>query len=155
MSVIKIREIKGLKDLLAGLIFILIGAGAFYLAHDYEIGTPLNMGPGFFPALVGVILMVLGACSIFVGFRREKADPIVKLNIEPLLLISAGGLSFSFLVDRAGLVAAIAALLFFGCFRRLLTNPIEVILTYAVLTVFSVAVFVYGFGMAMPVFWWT
>ena len=150
---IKIRQIKGLKDLLAGLIFMVIGVAAFFLAHDYDIGTPLNMGPGFFPALVGVLLVGLGLATVVVGLRRDKPDPFPKLSIEPLLLISAGGLSFSFLVDRAGLVVAIAALLFFGCFRRLLSNPIEVLVTYAVLTCFSVAVFIYGFGMAMPVFW--
>ena len=146
--------VNGPKDLLVGLLYMVVGAGAFALSHMYDMGTPLQMGPGYFPALVGVVLFGLGVLSIFIAFGRKEPDPIVQLSIEPLALVVAGGLSFSFLIERAGLVVAIAALLFFACFRRLLTNPIEVVLTFAVLAVFSALVFVYGFGMPIPLFWW-
>jgi hypothetical protein len=147
-------RIKGLKDLLVGLIYITVGSASFALAHSYSMGTSLHMGPGYFPALVGGILVALGIGSICIGLRKKEPDPIIKLKIEPLLLILAGVLTFSFLIDRAGLVVAIAAMVFFACFRRLLSNPLEVIATYVVLTIFSALVFIYGFGMSIPLVWW-
>jgi hypothetical protein len=146
--------INGPKDLLVGLIYIVVGSVAFVLSHFYDMGTLLQMGPGYFPALVGVIMVGLGVLSIFIGLRRKTPDPITKVNVEPLLLVLAGALSFSYLIERAGLFVAVAALLFFACLRRLLSNPIEVIATYAVLAIFSAGVFIYGFGLPIPMFWW-
>ncbi len=62
--------------------------------------------------------------------------------------------SFGLLIDRAGLVVATFVCLFFACFRRVFTNPIEVFLTYSVLTIFNILVFIYAFGMTIPIFWW-
>lgn len=145
---------SGLKDLLVGAIYILVGAAAFVLSHSYRIGTLFQMGPGFYPALVSVILLGLGVLSVFNGLRQKAPDPITKVGIEPLILIIVGVLSFAFLIERVGLVVAVAALIFFACFRRLLTNPIEVLATYVVLATFSVLVFIYGFGLPVQPFWW-
>lgn len=142
------------KDLLAGLIFIVIGIAAFAMSQSYRIGTLLDMGPGYFPALIGAILVVLGGGSLLAGLRNPAPDPIARLDIEPLFLVLAGALSFAFLIERAGLLVAIAALMFFACFRRLLSNPVEVILTYAILAGFSALVFVRALGLPIAVFWW-
>lgn len=146
--------INGLKDLLVGIIYISIGSAAFILSHAYTIGSLTHMGPGYFPAMVGVILSILGAISIINGWRRKTPDPIEKHHIAPLFLILAGTLSFSLLIERAGLIVAIAALILFACYRRLISNPIEVLATLLVLAGFSVFIFVYCFGMPIPVFWW-
>jgi hypothetical protein len=147
-------RISNPKEFLVGVIFIIVGAGAFLLSQYYEMGSLEQMGPGYFPALVGVMLVGLGIGSVVSGLRTTDTDPIIKLNIEPLALVLAGVLGFAFLVRTAGLVLAIAALIFFACFRRLLSHPVEVVVTYAVLTVFSVLLFVYGVGMVIPIFWW-
>ena len=142
------------KDILAGLIFIAFGLGTFFFAHDYEIGTALEMGPGYFPAAMGLVLSVIGVAAIARGITRTTADPITPHRIEPLLLVFAGILAFSFLIERAGLLIAAAALIGIACFRRLLSNPIEVLLIYAVLTGFSALVFVQWFDMQLPLLWW-
>jgi hypothetical protein len=145
---------NGAKDLYIGLIYIVVGAAAFWGAHNYDMGTLLQMGPGYFPALIGALLVVLGVCCIIVGLRKRRPDPIVHVGIEPILRIVTGVFSFTFLVDWAGLVVAIAALIFFACFRRLVTNPLEVLVTYLVLTIFSALVFIDAFGMPIPLVWW-
>jgi hypothetical protein len=142
------------KGILAGLIYIAVGATAFITSHNYTIGTLLDMGPGFFPAMIGIILVGLGIGSVVVSLRKTSADPIVKLNIEPLLLILAGTVSFALLIVPAGLFVASAALIFLACFRRLLTNPVEVFLTYAALAGFSAVVFVHVLHLPIPLFWW-
>ena len=51
-------------DVAAGLIFVLCG-GWFFAASAFglKVGNAVRMGPGFFPAVVGGLLLVLGSSS--------------------------------------------------------------------------------------------
>jgi hypothetical protein len=154
MNALLARVRKAPKDIFAGLIFIAFGAGAFVYAHDYEIGTPVQMGPGFFPAAVGLVLAVIGIAAIGRGLSRTTADPITPHRLSPLFLIFSGILAFSVLIERAGLFVAAAALIGLACFERLRTKPLEVLIIYGVLTGFSAVVFVLLLGVQLPLFWW-
>jgi hypothetical protein len=112
------------------------------------------MGPGFFPSVVGAILVLLGIGSVIVGLRHKSPDPIATMKLEPLVLIVAGALGFALVIERAGLVVAIAVLVFLACFRRLLSKPLEVLFVFVILSTFSVLVFIHGLGMQMNAFWW-
>jgi hypothetical protein len=147
-------RINAPKDLLAGLIFTAFGALTFILAHDYDIGTAVDMGPGYFPAAMGLVLAVIGIAAILRGISRKTPDPITRHRIEPLVLVFAGVLAFSFLIEPAGLLVASAALIGIACFRRLLANPLEVLIFYVALTGFAALVFVRWFDMQLPLFWW-
>lgn len=129
------------KDAIAGLVFLAIGAGAFTLAHDYEIGTATSMGPGYFPAVLGIALMLIGAASLLRSLRGQP-EPITLVHLLPLLQIVAGVLGFAGLVERAGLVAAVFALVGCACFTRIPSRPVEVLMTFLALAAFSVAVFI-------------
>ena len=154
MTTLLARVRNAPKDILAGLIFIGFGAGAFVKAHDYAIGTALQMGPGYFPAAVGLVLAVIGVAAIVRGLSQTTADPITPHRIEPLFLIFAGILAFSLLIERAGLFVASAALIGLACFRRLRSKPFEVLVIYVALTGFSAVVFVLLLGVQLPLFWW-
>ena len=143
------------KDILAGLIFIAFGVGTFVLAHEYEIGTAVQMGPGYFPAVIGLVLAAIGIAAIARGISRNTVDPITPHRVEPLLLVFAGVLAFSFLIESTGLLVASAALIGISCFRRLLSRPLEVLAIYVVLTGFAALVFVVLLDMQLPLFWWS
>jgi hypothetical protein len=138
------------KDILAGVIFVAFGAATFFMAHRYDVGTALEMGPGYFPAAMALVLIGVGVGAIIRGILRKQPDPITAHKLEPLALIFAGVLVFSFLIERAGLIIASAALIGIACFRRIRTNPLEVFIVYVALTGFSALVFVQWFGMQMP-----
>jgi hypothetical protein len=142
------------KDLLAGAIFIVFGLATFLKAQDYKIGTAFQMGPGYFPATIGLVLAVIGIAAILRGLAQKVPDPIERHRVEPLILIFAGIMAFSFLIERTGLVVASAALIGIACFRRLLTNPLEVLAIYVALTGFAALVFVELFEMQLRLFWW-
>lgn len=141
------------KDLFAGLIFIAFGAGAFIHAHDYAVGSAVQMGPGYFPAAIGLVLVAIGVAAVVRGLTSKIADPITPHRLEPLLLIFAGILAFSLLIERAGLFVAAAALIGLACFRRIRTNPVEMLVVYVALTGFSALVFVVLLGAQLPLFW--
>ena len=59
------------KDFYAGLMFFGIGLFAMILAFQYPLGTAARMGPGYFPRVLGGILMALGAILSIRSFREQ------------------------------------------------------------------------------------
>ena len=55
--------VRSPKDLVAGLMFIAVGIAAIVIASNYTLGTAARMGPGYFPRILGILMIVLGADS--------------------------------------------------------------------------------------------
>lgn len=53
---------------------ILAGAVAMWIARDYDAGTFIAMGPGFFPIAISGALIVLGVAVLIGGGRDLPAD---------------------------------------------------------------------------------
>ena len=49
------------KDFYAGLLFIAFGIAAIVIGSNYALGTAARMGPGYFPRILGILLVTLGA----------------------------------------------------------------------------------------------
>jgi hypothetical protein len=141
------------KDVYAGAIFIGIGASAFVLAQQYDIGTASHMGAGYLPALMGLVLIVLGAFSLANAVRSKVSDPIARQALEPFVLVVASVTAFALLIDSAGLIVALFALVFLSCMRRVFSHPFEVLFTYLGLTAFCIGLFAHGLNMPMPLWW--
>ena len=149
-----LSRVNAPKDILAGVIFIVFGLATFFKARDYQIGSALDMGPGYFPAAVGLLLAFLGCAGILRGLLQKTADPITPHRLGPLVLIFVGIMVFSFLIETAGLVIASAALIAITCAQRIREHPVEVLATYVLLTAFVAFVFIYLFEMQLRLFWW-
>ena len=68
-------ELRKNKDFWAGMMLIGIGAAAMFIAREYRFGSALRMGPGFFPIILGGILVVFGVCIMAIGMRQRREDP--------------------------------------------------------------------------------
>ena len=56
------------KDVWGGLMLIAIGAATVFIARDYPFGTALRMGPGYFPVILGALLILFGVLMQYAGF---------------------------------------------------------------------------------------
>ena len=65
-------ELRNNKDFWAGMMFFGTGAGAMIIARHYPFGTTLRMGPGYFPMVLGGILIVFGAFIMLRGLRTNE-----------------------------------------------------------------------------------
>lgn len=61
------------KDVVGGLALFAVGLFFFALSFDYRIGTARQMGPGYFPMLLGGTMMALAAVIVFLGLRDGGA----------------------------------------------------------------------------------
>ena len=74
-------KIKNQKDFWAGVMFI--GFGAFFLAWafaHYQMGSAVRMGPGYFPAVLGGLLALLGVMVLVEAFAMSDTSH-VKLHL--------------------------------------------------------------------------
>jgi hypothetical protein len=80
-------RIKGPKDFWAGLMFIAFG-GFFMvwaLTH-YQMGTAVRMGPAYFPAVLGGLLVFLGVLVLIESFAMAGPPLTLPFNIIHLVL---------------------------------------------------------------------
>jgi hypothetical protein len=141
---------RSAADVLAGGIFVLIG-GAFVVGSlGYELGTPLRMGPGYFPLLVGAVLAALGLAIVLKGL---VAAEVLSFGAVPWRAVAAIVLAlvfFGFTARRLGFVpaSAVTALLTTLASRRM--RPLTAVAVAAGLTVASTLIFVVGLQVRIP-----
>ena len=142
-------ELRGNKDFWSGLMFLVIGALAVLVARDYPFGKLLRMGSGYFPTLLGWILVLFGIYIMAKGLRRnEKIQG--HWSIRALILLPVMIILFGALMERAGFIPALAVLAFGSAAAGKDFKWGEVLLLTAVMTMLSLAVFVWGLGLPYP-----
>jgi hypothetical protein len=141
---------RSAADVLAGGIFVLIG-GAFVAGSlSYELGTPLRMGPGYFPLLVGAIVAALGLAIVLKGLI---AGEVLSFGTIPWRAVSAIVLAvvfFGFTVRRLGFVPTSAVTALLTALASVRVRPLHAVAVAAGLTVASTLIFVVGLQLRIP-----
>ena len=142
-------DLRNNKDFFAGLLLLGIGALGFYLALGYPFGTAIRMGPGYFPRVLSVILMVFGLFVLIRGILSPE-KVIGKWGWKPLAFITVALVAFGFLMERFGLIPALVVMFFVAALGGHEFRVVEVLILTVLMSVFAVGVFVYGLGLPYP-----
>ncbi|NGM20677.1 tripartite tricarboxylate transporter TctB family protein [Roseomonas stagni] len=141
-------------DIIGGIALILFGIWFhFHARADYSLGDLRRMGPGFFPAVLGILVAILGALTIIPALFRPGELPVPK--IRALVAIIAGGLAFAWAIEPLGLIPATVLLI------AIVTQaePAPPVLRTAILAVslsaMAVLVFTVGLGIPIPAVRWS
>lgn len=145
----KVR-IRHSQDFFSGLLFIAFGLITIIVAQDYKFGTAVRMGPGYFPMVLGWIMVALGALTSLRSLWLD-GPPIPKMALRPILMVTLGVLAFGALIDPLGLVVAALALFLISALGGHEFKIKEVLLLFVLLTAVSVGLFVYGIGLTFKV----
>ena len=135
-------DLRSNKDFLAGCLFLAFGVAAIVIARDYPFGTAMRMGSGYFPTVLGGILVLFGFFLMTRG-ARQKSTTALAWGWRPLACIVLSMLAFGFLMPRLGLVPALAAMFFTAAAGGREFRLAEVAALAVVMTVFAVGVFVW------------
>jgi predicted outer membrane lipoprotein len=153
--------IKSQKDFFSGLMFAIIGGGFAWGATNYSIGTGARMGPGYFPLLLGILLAVLGAFTVFYSLieHTEDGDKIGTFAWRPIIYILGANVIFGILLaglprlglPPMGLIAAIYALTIIASKAGDIFKFKEVFMLATFLSVLSYLAFIKLLSLQMPV----
>jgi hypothetical protein len=141
--------IRSPKDFCAGLIYLGIGLGAFYIAQDYEMGTAVRMGPGYFPRVLGSLLALVGLAAM-VRSVLHPGESIGRLAWREALLVLGATVVFGLLVRGAGLALSLIVLVLVSAYASRQFRLRGSILLALGLVVFCVLVFLKGLGIPLP-----
>ena len=141
---------KAPKDLICGLLLIAFGGIYFWLSQAYSMGTPARMGPGYFPRLLGVLLVVLGLAIAARAFVIAGPQ-LARFSPRPFLVLSTAIVLFGLLLRPAGLVVAVIVLVGVGSLAAPQWSWRTVLVLAVVLAAFSVAAFPLALGLPLPI----
>ncbi|MBI5581139.1 MAG: tripartite tricarboxylate transporter TctB family protein [Deltaproteobacteria bacterium] len=142
-------ELQNNRDFWAGMMFLGTGVGAMIVARHYPFGTTLSMGPGYFPMVLGGMLVVFGAFILLRGLRKkEKIQG--SWSLRALIILPLSVLGFGTLMNLAGFIPALAAVVVLSAASSREFKFKEVLLLTLFLGVLSAAMFIWGLGLPYP-----
>lgn len=137
-------------DVLGGALLVAVGVWfSVYALTKLELGTSLQMGPGYFPAILGVILAIVGLVVIAQAFghvtpvlARVPWRAAILVSLAPILFgMTARGLG----IAPATTIAALSAAYSSRDMTVKLALPIALCLA-----IFCILVFTYGLRLPLP-----
>jgi hypothetical protein len=140
------------KDFYTGAMFLLFGGGAMALATEYQIGTAANMGPGYFPFVLGAFLVGLGiilGIRSFLDTQGRKEPP--SFHLKPLALVLSSVVIFSLLLRPLGLLGSTVLLVLLSSMASHEFKLKEALLNGVALVLIVWVVFVYFLEFQVPV----
>ena len=146
------------KDLLAGLMFVAIGAVFFVGAYQYQMGTAARMGPGWFPRVLGGIMMLLGVIIAGIGLKNQAqwaTTAGIGWTWKPVVILTVAVVLFGFTLPTLGMISAIILLTMISGFAAHDKNYKELAMITVIMCLFCAAVFVWGLKLQMKLFPWS
>jgi Tripartite tricarboxylate transporter TctB family len=131
------------KDVLAGALFLILGALGYFLTRNLDMGTAAMVGSGFMPRFVSVLLILFGA-GILVAGLRSAHDPVEVGSPKPLLLVTACIVVFAATLETLGLVPAVLLTVGLSGFAGSRPRWVALLAVGVVLAVACVLIFIWG-----------
>lgn len=144
--------IKNQQDFGAGLMFIFLGAAFALLSTQYQLGSNVRMGPGFFPFWLGIILTLLGIYITIQSCtgKRDHHGDIPKANYAIATLILGSITSFGITLNYLGLYLSILFLVIISSLASHEFSLKIAVLNALFLLFFTWLAFVQGLGLVFP-----
>lgn len=157
----KLQE-KYRKRASSAVLLILLGLIAVYQSFDYNIGTAARMGPGYFPLMLGFLLLLLAGLVFISPDESEEQAPVEhkakaelwRRRARPWVAIVGSMLLFIVLGKWGGLVPATFVMILVAALGDAKNTLKSAFFLAAGVTAAAVAVFHYGLQLQFPLFNW-
>jgi hypothetical protein len=138
------------KDFWAGLLFIGLGIGALILGSGYTLGTAARMGPGYFPRILGILLLFLGAI-VTLRALRGHGERVPSWKWRPTLVVLGSVVLFGVIVAQLGVAISTVILILAASAASREFRPREALVSGGFLAALSVAVFIVALHLQLPI----
>jgi hypothetical protein len=143
-------RIRDPKDFWAGVLFILIGIAAITIGSRYNLGTAARMGPGYFPRILGILLIALGGILSLRALRAE-GPPIPAWRWWPTVVVLGSVVLFGLIVTYAGLALSTVVLIVLASSASTELRWKESLVSGLFLAALAVGVFIIGLKLQLPI----
>ena len=144
-------HIRNQKDFLAGLMFVAFGVFFSGFGTQYTFGTGARMGPGYFPTVLGVILIIMGVIIALTALSpKAEEHKVAKFSWSTILLILGAVVLFGLMLTRLGLVISLMTVVLVSSYASHEFGWKAAIINTIVLIALCLFVFVYALSLQLP-----
>lgn len=133
----------------SGLLFVIVGLVFAIWSTTYNIGTASNMGPGYFPLILSLTLVILGLLNVLKSLAVKEVRVPANIAWRPLILILSANILFGLLLSSLGLIIATFALVIVSSYAMRNTQIKKALILSTVLSVIGYCIF--ALGLSMPI----
>jgi hypothetical protein len=136
-------------DLLGGAMFTVLGAAVLYIVQDYTLGDARRVSPGYFPMLIGGLLVFVGLLMMALSLRGPSAG-LPKLEwraVAPIILAIS---EFMAGIAIVGLLPAIVITLVLSSLADCSTSWRDILIRCVTVPIAVWLIFIGGLGMSIP-----
>jgi hypothetical protein len=138
------------KDFCSGVLFTAVGIFALVYGSKYTPGTAGSMGPGYFPRILSILLIVLG---IILTLRSLRLDgpPLPRWKVRPTLFVLGSVVVFGYIVPVLGMAVSTIILIVLASAASHEFRCREALVAGGLLAALAVGAFVIGLGVQLPI----
>ncbi|MCQ1838551.1 tripartite tricarboxylate transporter TctB family protein [Neorhizobium galegae] len=105
-------KIRNGRDFVGGVTMIFAGLLFIWFGRNLEVGNSFQMGPGYFPTALSLVLMAIGALIILQSLvvEAERAEP-QRPNWKAYFLVILAPVGFGVMLSGLGLAATMFLLI--------------------------------------------
>ncbi len=145
-------KIRNQKDFWSAVMFIVFGVLFIVWSMEYQFGTTQRMGPGYFPTILGILLVFLGILVALPTFKHDAHETHVGgIGWRGLLVILGAVILYAVFLPRLGFVISMATLVILSAMASREFTWKAALMSTVVLGIFSYLVFVKGLELQFPV----
>jgi len=145
-------KIRNQKDFWSAVMFIVFGVLFIVWSMEYQFGTTQRMGPGYFPTILGILLVVLGVLVALPAIKQDAQETEVgAIGWRGLLVILGSVILYAVFLPRLGFVISMATLVILSAMASREFTWKAALTSTVVLGIFSYLVFVKGLELQFPV----
>jgi len=138
------------QDLLFGLFLIVVAGVALAATRTLSGGNAADMGPGYMPRVIAVMLLGFGLWFSIRGIRRPFVG-IAAVRLQPLLAITASVAVFALTASRFGLALSSFAAILIASLATREVKPVESVVFALALSTAAVLLFVKVLALPVPI----
>ncbi|WP_323771577.1 tripartite tricarboxylate transporter TctB family protein [Antarctobacter sp.] len=138
---------------LSGGVLLVIGLLMLAVAWDYPVGRLTQMGPGFIPRAIALVICALSIAIIVTDLKTTRVAQDGKMHWRGLAFVSAAILAFAGLIDIAGLIPSMFLAVGISMFADDAARPLNVLIYACLATFGGWLLFLVALELPIPAFW--
>jgi putative tricarboxylic transport membrane protein len=141
------------RDVISGVVVIAIGAGFLLFGRELGMGTSIRMGPGYFPTILSILMIALGAVITVLALRKPARE--IGAGILPwrgIILVIGATLLFGITLRGIGLAPAVVIIVLATAWASRYASLRASVPLSIGLAVFCALLFIRGLGLPLPLF---
>ena len=141
-----------LEDFIAGLVTGAIGIFIIGEANGYQIGSLRDMGPGYFPMLLGSLMVLLAVAMIVTAQPAKLEVSLQGGQLRGILFLAAAFIAFALTIERAGMLISVALAVFLSSLANRRTTLLASVLLAVLSALVCALVFRVGLGLQIEAY---